>query len=438
MVSDLNKEKSSSKNNHLFLCGRDLDFVPLLFGSDINVYSLARAFHEKYGLHSTVWGKYATGPCYNSEIITFYACEQNDLPEYFMQHVWDFAKQHRDKKVLLIGCGDNYVKLCCDHLGNYPENVIAPYPDRELVHTLFHKERFYRLCEHHGIAYPKTFIYRREMGADFSLPFKPPYILKPSNPIMYWQCSYPAQKKVYRLEDRAGLEKILDQIYAAGYTDSMVIQDFIPGDDTYMRVMTGYSNKEARVELMALGHVLLEEHTPQGIGNHAVIINEFNEALAYKLKKFLETIRFVGFSNFDLKYDQRDGKFKVLELNVRQGRSNYYVTGSGHNLAEYVVNDYIFDEPTGFTIVNEKYLWSVVPKRVMFSYIQPQSYRDEMKMLINEGRVNNPLYYAADLKFKRRLSLFKSQLGHIYKYRKYMGNNTPLNPASLDSEPCGQ
>jgi len=56
------------------------------------------------------------------------------------------------------------------------------------------------------------------MGADFSLPFKPPYILKPSNPIMYWQCSYPAQKKVYRLEDRAGLEKILDQIYAAGYT----------------------------------------------------------------------------------------------------------------------------------------------------------------------------------------------------------------------------
>lgn len=74
----------------------------------------------------------------------------------------------------------------------------------------------------------------------------------------------------------------------------------------------------------------------------------------------------------------------------------------------------------------------------MFSYIQPQSYRDEMKMLINEGRVNNPLYYAADLKFKRRLSLFKSQLGHIYKYRKYMGNNTLLNPASLDSEPCGQ
>jgi len=104
VVSDLSKEKSSSKNNHLFFMWSDLDFVPLPVWQAISMSTLWRGhFHEKYGLHSTVWGKYATGPCYNSDIITFYACEQNDLPEYFMQHVWDFAKQHRDKKVLLIG-----------------------------------------------------------------------------------------------------------------------------------------------------------------------------------------------------------------------------------------------------------------------------------------------------------------------------------------------
>ena len=31
---------------------------PLLFGGDINVYSVARAFHEAYGLRSTCFGKY--------------------------------------------------------------------------------------------------------------------------------------------------------------------------------------------------------------------------------------------------------------------------------------------------------------------------------------------------------------------------------------------
>lgn len=423
------KDKSFPDNTDALLYGRQYKAAPLLFGSDINVYSLARAFHERYGLRSTVWGKYATGPCYNSNIIDYYICEQNDHPEKFMRRVHDFAEQHRDKKIFLIGCGDNYIRLCSDNLGRYPQNVIAPYPGSDLVDMLFHKERFYRICEEHGLAYPKTLIYRRDRVADFSLPFKPPYILKPANPIMYWQFPFPGQKKVYRLESRAALENVLGQVYAAGYSDTMVIQDFIPGDDTYMRVMTGYANKERQVELMALGHVLLEEHTPQGLGNHAVIINEYDEALTAELKSFLEAIGFTGFFNFDLKYDQRDGKMKVLELNVRQGRSNYYVTGAGYNLAEYLLNDYLLNKPSGFTVAKDKYLWSVVPKSVMFGYIRPQNYKDEMKALIAKRRLNNPLHYTADINLKRRFSLFKSRLGHIYKYRKYLGNSTLLNRA---------
>lgn len=415
------KQVAPPKNNDALLYGREAQFVPLLFGSDINVYSLARAFHERYGLRSTAWGKYATGPCYNSDIIDYRICAQNDRPANFMRHVRDFAEEQRDKIVFLIGCGDNYVRLCSDNLGDYPDNVIAPYPGRELVDLLFHKERFYRICEERGLAYPETFIHRPETGADFEPPFQAPYILKPANPISYWRYPFPGQKKAYRLEEGGELKKTLEQIYAAGYSESMIIQDFIPGDDTFMRVMTGYANRKGRVELMALGHVLLEEHTPQGIGNHAVIVNEYNEALAMELKYFLETIHFTGFFNFDLKYDQRDGKMKVLELNVRQGRSNYYVTGAGHNLAEYLVNDYLLKRSSGFTIAREKYLWSVVPKSVMFNYIRPQIYKEEMQRLILQRRTHNPLNYAADGNLKRRLSLFKSRLGHIYKYRKYLG-----------------
>ena len=44
---------------------------PLLFGGDINVYSVARAFHEAYGLRSTCFGKYLSGPAYRSSIIDY-------------------------------------------------------------------------------------------------------------------------------------------------------------------------------------------------------------------------------------------------------------------------------------------------------------------------------------------------------------------------------
>ena len=63
------------------------------------------------------------------------------------------------------------------------------------------------------------------------------------------------------------------------------------------------------------------------------------EEVVSKFKNFLESINYTGFSNFDIKYDTRDNTYKVFEINLRQGRSNYYVTGSGNNIAEYVVKD---------------------------------------------------------------------------------------------------
>ena len=55
------------------------------------------------------------------------------------------------------------------------------------------------------------------------------------------------------------------------------------------------------------------------------------------VRKLLEDLHFVGYSNFDVKYDERDGSFKFFDFNTRQGRSNYYVTNSGFNVAKYVV-----------------------------------------------------------------------------------------------------
>ena len=75
-----------------------------------------------------------------------------------------------------------------------------------------------------------------------------------------------------------------------------------------MRVLTCYSDRRGKVKMMCLGHVLLEEHTPHGVGNHAVILTESCAEITDKFKKLLEDMNFVGFSNFDIKYDERDGK----------------------------------------------------------------------------------------------------------------------------------
>ena len=188
-----------------------------------------------------------------------------------------------------------------------------------------------------------------------------------------------------------------------------------------MRVLTSYSDKHGKVKMMCLGHVLLEEHTPYGIGNHAVIITEYEEELMNRFKAFLEDIHFTGFSNFDIKYDTRDNKYKAFEINTRQGRSNFYVTGSGHNIARLLVEDLLYNNPLEEDIAKNEYLWMVVPKKVAYDYAP--EYKVRMKRLIKAGKYVNPLWFKPDNDIERIYRLIRSQLGHFVKFRKYLGKN---------------
>jgi len=398
------------------------DFKVLLFASDINVYSVARAFHEAYGIVVDAFGKADSGPCIGSKIINYTYDAKADTQEVFLKKVLDFAGQYPDKKILILGCGDNYLELISQNKPNYPSHVIAPYIDIDFLHTLIHKEKFYQLCEEHGVDYPATFIFRKEMTEDSIPPFPAPYILKPSNGVEYWQNPFQGQNKAFKADTVDEMKRILKDVYASGYTDTMIIQDFIPGDDTFMRVLTNYSDQQGKVQMMCLGHVLLEEHTPHGIGNHAVIITESDVAFTDQIKKLLEETGYVGFSNLDIKYDQRDGKYKVFEINPRQGRSNFYVTGSGGNIAELVVKDVIDHEPLEYRLVDNENLWLVIPRRVAFKYIRPKKYKQKMKELIRAGKVVNPLLYKPDMGLGRSLRTFKSIMSHYAKYKKYLGN----------------
>ncbi len=394
-------------------------FLPLLFAGDINVYGMARAFYERYGIKPHVYGKFNGWPCYESRIMHYTANPKADQQETFLSLIKEFSQAHSDQKILLLGCGDSYVQLISANKQNFPGNVVAPYINIDLMNDLIHKEKFYQMCEENGVDYPHTFVHKKEMGKDFQLPFEPPFIVKPSNGIEYWRFPFVSQKKVYKADSREELEQILEDIYGSGYGDSIIIQDFIPGDDTFMWVLTNYSDKHGQVKMMCLGHVLLEEHTPHGIGNHAVIITESNSAVQEQFKRLLEKLNYVGFSNFDIKYDSRDGKYKVFEINTRQGRSNSYVTGAGVNMASLPVEDCIYDHPLELKVVENESLWMVVPKGVAFRYIRPEKYKKQMKELIAKGKFFNPLYNKADSGWKRRFTLWKTQLSHYLKFKKY-------------------
>ena len=95
--------------------------------------------------------------------------------------------------------------------------------------------------------------------------------------------------------------------------------------------------------------------------------NQFgnNSEMINKIKTFMEDIGYQGFAEFDMKYDYRDNKYKVLEINARQGRCSYYIAPLGYNLVKVLVDDLINNKEMHFEVIDEEALLSFVPKGII-------------------------------------------------------------------------
>lgn len=399
------------------------DFLPVLLGSDINVYGMARSFHEAYGYKSVAVGKGILPACTHSHIVEVLKVEPRlEEDDVFVRTLTEFAKNFSGQRLLLVPCGDNYIKMLVRNQmklrGIYEFECIS----EELLMRLSIKESFYQVCEEHGFSFPKTTTCTYENHKNLELPFDFPVIIKPSNSVAYWNCKFPHKKKVFVANTREEFDAILDAIYGSSYKDHLILQEFIPGDDSKMRVMNCYCDKDKKVKLIALGNAVLEEHSPEGIGSYAAIINGYDEKLNETMKNFLEGIGYVGFANFDMKYDERDGKYKLFEMNLRQGRSSYFVTAAGYNIAKWLADDVIYNKPMDLTIATNKVLYTIIPTKIIFDYCPDTAVKAEAKKLIDEGKVVNSYYYKKDRSLMRWLMFRRNQHNYFEKYKRYFNN----------------
>ena len=399
------------------------DFIPVLLGTDINAYGMARSFHEAYGYKSLLIGKGRLGATMNSNILEVKVVEPRlEEDDVFVDTLLNFAKNYEGEKLLLVPCGDNYIKMIVRNQEKLRGTYLFECISEELLMKLSIKESFYKVCEENGFNFPKTTTVSFEDYKEFKLPFEFPVIVKPSNSVAYWNCKFPHKKKCFVAETKEEFDAILEAIYGSSYKDHLIIQEFIPGDDSGMRVMNCYCGKDKKVKLISLGNILLEEHTPEGIGSYAAIINGYDEELAEMMKNFLEGIGYVGFANFDMKYDPRDGKYKLFEMNLRQGRSSFYVTAAGYNLAKYLADDVVYNKPMDLTIATNKALYKIIPNKIIFKYVSNEERLKEAKALIKEGKVCNSYFYNKDANIKRRIAFIKNQYNYFKKYKRYFGN----------------
>jgi D-aspartate ligase len=406
------------------------DFTVILLGSDFNAYGMARSLYEKYRKPVKAYAEKMLAPTRFTKIVDLTLIDGFSEDPKWIEAMRELKKEYAQhtEPVILIGCGDGYAELISKHKNELTDVFVCPYVDYDLIKSLNSKENFYKLCEKYDLPYPKTKIISKvdfESNRQIKQPFGYPVALKPTNSVEWLDVHFEGRKKAFIINSEDEFHDIVKKIYTNGYQSDLILQDFIPGDDSNMRTLNAYVDKNHQVKMMCLGHPLLEDPSPSSIGNYVAILPEYNVALYSMIKDFLEKIKFVGYANFDMKYDARDNTFKLFEINLRQGRSSFFVSLNGYNLADWVVRDYVFndleDKQTIFANRDHdsRYLWLGVDKKVFKTYAKDNADKEFALKLIKKGQVGTTFWYNRDYNLKRWI--LKIWMNHIYtnNFKKY-------------------
>lgn len=396
------------------------DFVPVLLGTEVGNYAMARAFFEEFGVTSIAYGSFPLIPTTHSRFIEVRIDPDFRDLDRFVEVLNRDARSFGSRIPLLVSCGDDYTRLLSQASSRLDPVYRFACPRIDLVDKVMSKTTFYELCEQCGAPYPKTVVLSDDHVGE--LPFGFPVALKPDDAAAYRAHPFEGQKKAYVLKTRERLEELVHLIYGAGYPGKLIVQDFIPGADDNMRVVNGYVRADGTVSLIALGHPLLEVYSPGAIGNYAAILAYGDDDVYDMVERFIKPLGYRGFFNIDMKYDPRDGGYKLFELNPRPGRSSFYATLAGYNLARYIVDDLVDGGKLAPVRATNEVLWLGVPRWVVRRYVRNGPDKDHALELMRAGKAGTTLFTPDDRNVRRMLTMGKLWLRYGLDYLQYFGN----------------
>ncbi len=398
--------------------------LPVILGADIGVYALARSFHEAYGIRSIVLSGAALGPVARSRIIDNVLLGPDATPETLVDRLVALAGEHPGRRLVLLANSDWLVRVVVRHRARLEPHYIVPFLSADLLDRISDKATFAEICDDLGIAVPRTIVQdfaRAGEGGWRPLPvdLDYPLIAKAASSADYQDVHFVGKKKVFEIASPAELDALWVSLAAAGFRGRFVVQDLVPGDDTHMRSITAYVDSRGSITLICSAHVLIEEHTPSGLGNPAAMITQRIEPMLEQARQFLTSTGYVGFANFDVKVDPRDGTYRFFEVNPRIGRNNYYLTAAGANPMPFLVSDRVDGVAVVPVVVDREVLYSILPHRLLLRYVLDPALNARVRALVRSGDVVHPLRYRGDRSLRRRAYVLAALVNQIRKFRTY-------------------
>lgn len=400
-------------------------FFLIILGSDENAYGNCRLFSEAYSARPLIICTRRLVPTQHSKAMDFLCIPGFDTDEIFVPELNRILKQKSEEyeKILVLPCSDYYTALLSRHAAEFEGRIANPILPYDLLNSLDVKDSFYAQCRAHGLPYPPSYVALPEerLTAADKAGLGWPLIVKPenSNAYEYLHCQFEGKKKVFFFRTPEEYRTVMQSMNQSDYQGKIILQKFVPGGDSSMRVVNAYCSGDGKVLAMAMGQPVLEEYAPKTLGNYAAIIVRRDDAILEMTKTFLEGIGYVGFANLDFKIDAGSGQPYAFELNPRLGRSSFFASAGGINFMKIMVEDVVFHHRENIEIANPGALWSNVPMGILRKYVSDADLKREIMTIYRQSGVSRTLLWKKDFSLARYYRIWRYYLSQYKSYAKY-------------------
>ncbi len=353
---------------------------PVILGGDVGAYALGLQFFEAFGVDSICVANSPVDMITLSQIFDVVGVQRRASDEELLRTLEEVALANAGSDLILMTNDDGRIGFMARYSDRLGKHYAMPIPTVDTIDLLCEKESFAELCVQEGIPTPATIAVNFEHADDpaWSAPvidFEFPVIAKASSGEAYGKVAFPGKKKIWFVDTPQELEALWEALKDAGFRDTFLVQELIPGDDTNVRSLTFYVDSNDRVTLRAAAQVLLQDPAPTMIGNPVAMITREYPELWEMAERLLKVGGYRGFANFDIKVDPRDGTPYFFEVNPRIGRNSYYVSAAGQNPMVPMARDLLMSENVAPRVATKTALYSLVPVGLIRRYVTEAALR---------------------------------------------------------------
>ena len=235
------------------------------------------------------------------------SCEQS------VEYVCNVGRRLGERP-LLIATDDISSMFVADNADSLQRVFAFPEQPPGLAQSLYSKKRMYELCKANGVSTPETFFPTcREDVVGFARNATFPVVVKG---IDSWRLGQQRGVRTVIAQGRDELLACYDELEDLD-DPNVMLQEYIPGGDDSVWMFNGYFDRRSECLIAFTGRKLRQYPPYTGMTSLGVCLP--NEPVERATREFMKALGYRGVLDIGWRFDARDGRYKLLDVNPRVG-----------------------------------------------------------------------------------------------------------------------